>query len=353
MKVAIIGAFGVGNIGDEAMLTTTIEKLRKQSKNVKISVFARAPEKVKRLYGIEAYRPYNLKALFTVDKLILSGGFLYSPKITYLILAFALLCIMLKKKVEFYAVGILDSSFTTNISTIDYLLLRKMFTLVTNHTVSISVRNASSKSFLEKIGVKKPIYVVNDPTFDLKPESSERADEILEREGVKKDRLLVGLSLMKYYWDDQINEKIKFSICQFIDWLAKNFDAEVIFIPMCKHRYFSPQRDQILAEEIHQILKNKDHMKILHGNYMPQEIKAIIKEMGVLIGMRYHAIVFASSMHIPLIAISYAPKINDFLNTINSQAKILDARKLEYESLKESFQTTLKKRRILNHAKND
>lgn len=341
MKIAILGAFGVGNIGDEAVLTATIDKIKKQSNNVKISVLTRAPEEVKKLYGIDAYRPYNLKALFTVDKLVLSGGFLYSPRITFLILALTLLYIVMRKKVEFYAVGILDSSFTNNISSVTYSLLTRMFLLATKNAVSISVRNASSKSLLQKIGVRRPVNIEKDPTFDLKPASPERAYEILKREGIKKDRLLVGLSLMIYPWDDKVNEGVKRSICEFIDRVAKNFDAEVIFIPMCKHKHFLLEKDHILAEEIRKLIENKDHMKILHGNYTPQEVKAIIREMDVFIGMRYHSIVFASSVHTPLIAISYAPKTKDFLKAHNSQAKILDARKIDYESLKEAFQTTI------------
>lgn len=54
----------------------------------------------------------------------------------------------------------------------------------------------------------------------------------------------------------------------------------------------------------------------MNEKYNTEEFLSIIGNFDLLIGMRLHALVFAAVMQTPLLAISYDPKVDSFVNAI-------------------------------------
>ena len=79
------------------------------------------------------------------------------------------------------------------------------------------------------------------------------------------------------------------------------------------------------------IIRNK--VVLLKGDYSTEEFLSVIGSFRLLIGMRLHALIFAAVMKVPLLAISYDPKVDSFLKAIGSEAagtvETLDAGKVE------------------------
>ena len=79
------------------------------------------------------------------------------------------------------------------------------------------------------------------------------------------------------------------------------------------------------------LISNK--VVLLKGDYSTEEFLSVIGSFRLLIGMRLHALIFAAVMKVPLLAISYDPKVDSFLKAIGTEAagtvETLDAGKVE------------------------
>ena len=51
----------------------------------------------------------------------------------------------------------------------------------------------------------------------------------------------------------------------------------------------------------------------------PQQMLAEVGRCDLLIGMRLHSLIYAASQEVPLVGISYDPKIDQFLHRLNMQ----------------------------------
>ena len=77
-RILIIGAYGVGNLGDEAILAGTLNSLKANQDPTKneITVLSRNPTETIRIHKIFARRR-NLIDLFKSNEIIIGGGELF------------------------------------------------------------------------------------------------------------------------------------------------------------------------------------------------------------------------------------------------------------------------------------
>ena len=339
-SIVIIGNYGFGNLGDEAMLTGILDRLRKDISNAEFTVFSYDPEETKKVYNVSACYLMSFRVLLELikaDVVIIGSGSLLNTPVGYLknrmcryVIISALLAELFRKKVVFYAIGIETFDFITRI----------MLPIIMKWADKISVRTPHSKSILKALGVRRNIHVTPDPSLELDPIKDEKAQKLLREEGVNLDKFLVGLNL-RYIGDKQTDKRLMGVITQFVDWLVEAYDAEIVFIPMCKNKYRRLEFDPFFAEEVYKLVKYKERMKILKKQYTPQETMGIIGQMNLLIGTRLHSQIFAYKLGIPLIGIVYSGKNTAFLEMIGQRDGI-EFSEVSFEKLREIMKKKIK-----------
>ena len=99
-KILIAGAYGVGNLGDEAILAGTLNlmKVNLDLSENEIIVFSRNPKETRKTHNIESRRR-NLIDLLRSDEVLIGGGELFQSlgnmAVKYSVLG--LMCKMLRK----------------------------------------------------------------------------------------------------------------------------------------------------------------------------------------------------------------------------------------------------------------
>jgi polysaccharide pyruvyl transferase WcaK-like protein len=321
-RIIIYGAYGGGNVGDEATLDVLIERLRRAMPEVELSVFSFDPGETERLHGVQACRP-SLKALVKTDTLIIED----LDSLAKFLAGF--LTRMLRKRVIYYAVGVPKLSFG----------MKLMIPLAMNGTM-VYVRDLYSKKMLERYHLKHGILVIPDPALELKPLEKSKCNQLLEKEGIDVNRFLVGLSL-RYSRNTQLNERVKQIMVCIVDWLVEERDAEIVFIPMCKHKLERTEKDNMFGEELRLMVNRRERFRILDNLNSPREVKGIFGLMDVCIGMRLHSAVFAYSMGVPYIGLitdccGYDEKITAFMRRFCNQSPI-DVNHVDTQFLKQKI----------------
>ncbi|KJS81351.1 MAG: hypothetical protein JM58_17140 [Peptococcaceae bacterium BICA1-8] len=327
-RVVISGYYGFNNAGDEAVLYSIISSLKKQSVDIEITVLSNNPEQTAKLYNVQAINRWKLtnilKAIKNSDLLISGGGSLLQDVTSkngilyYLgVIFFAKL---LRTPVLVYSQGIGPVKMKRN---------RRLTAFILNMVNSITVRDESSKKDLEEMGVKKDIVVSADPVLGFSPEEIkiEKGWELLERVGVNiNDGKILGISVRP--WN---TAGANFTaIAEACDRLVAK-DWQIVFIPM----HF-PEDIQASREVVNQM---KEKAFLLKENYLPSEVFSIYKAVDVVLGMRLHALIMAAVVEKPLVAISYDPKVNRFMDLLDID-QIMDINDLKCQKILDLVQNT-------------
>ena len=306
MNILISGYYGSRNGGDEAMLASMLEVLRDEIFDLQVSVISIDPEHTKRRHNVDAVpRPdifAIIKKIRAADMLISGGGSLLqnvtSGRSLYYYLAIIFFALAFGKKVMLYAQGI---------GPIRGTFARWLTNFIVNRVDLITVRDRGSLEELSRLKISRPkIFCTADSVLAIKPAPLDAGKKILAKNSVSGEKF-VGVAIR--HWIDC--ENFYRELAAALDRLSDELDAKIIFLPM-------KFPDDIKSSRAVAALMKTD-CAVLADEFTTQEFLSLVGCMDVLIGVRLHALIFAGVMGVPMVGISYDPKIERFLDSIGEK----------------------------------
>lgn len=307
-KILISGYYGFHNIGDEAVLRCVTEQVRDVISDVELTILSNDPEDTREKYHVNSIprmSPWQvLRALWRTDMLISGGGSLLQDvtsrfSILYY-LSIIFVALLLRKPVYIYSQGIGPIRGKYNRWITGWILKRVQV---------IAVRDTQSARLLEQIGVPKDhITVTTDPVLRLEKGDMAQGREILKKSGVDPDsgRLIVGWAVKS--GDDAYLREIVRSI----RYLKETCNADSVLIP------FHFEQDAKCIEQLRQQLG--DDAYYVTEKQLIDEMLSLIGNLDLLVGVRLHSLIYAAVCGVPMIGISYDPKIDAFLGSITQKS---------------------------------
>lgn len=316
--IIISGYYGLGNSGDEALLKSIVDNLRSLDPSVSITALSGDAEYTRKTYGINTVNRFSpfavLRELMRGKLLISGGGSLIQDATSTKSLIYYLTIIgaakLLGLKVMLYANGLGPIS-DKNVPKV---------TRVLNKVDLITLRENISMNEIRRCKITKPrVEVTADPAFLLKPCSDERADELLKSFGAA-DRPLVAISVREW---KSAGERFEDEIALTADRLSRD-GCFPLFIPM------QLSRDLEISRRI--AGKMSFPSAIADREIHVGEMLGLIGRCRMVIGMRLHVLIFASSVNVPMLGIIYDPKIRGTMDYMN-QHRYIEVEKATADAL--------------------
>jgi len=298
--VLLSGYYGFGNVGDEAILASTIESLRQKEPDIEISVLSANPRETSRTHAVESYARMSLKevvsAILSSDLIVFGGGSLLQDDTSFRSLAYYLSIIFasraLGKPVVIYANGI---------GPIRSLAGRLLTRLALSLTKRVTVRDPESEKLLKRMGVRKPVRVTADPAFLLSPSSPERCDEILRDAGVSGESRIAWLALRPGKAPDRFYSSFTPAIS-----LLRSRGYEPCLLVM-------QERDKELVLVINGALsRNGQRPAPSVAGVSPRDALGLLQRGSFCLGMRLHTLILAARGAVPFMGVEIDPKIGAF-----------------------------------------
>jgi len=213
--------------------------------------------------------------------------------------------------------------------------LSKMLTrFVLNRVDLITTRERLSIDVLKSLKIKTLAYVTSDYALLVDGKPSDVGYDLLSRKGVtKNNKIRIGVNLQNwkpgffysFMFDNTYQRNIFYrnSVLEALEKLLEKIDTIIVFFPLFLH----PNKgDQELAKSIMNHFKKpqSDRVFFLTENYSPEQLKAMIGTMDIFISTRFHGTVFATSMLVPTISISFLQKTRGFMEMIGLKEWDLD-----------------------------
>lgn len=304
-RVLISGAYGADNIGDEAMLHTIIAQLRDIEPDIGICVVTRAPEDAKRLYGVDAVFTFDVLSLLRemkkADLFISGGGNLIQNVTSRRSLWYYLNTLSAAKRrkcrVLMYGCGIGPLSGEGD---------RRRAAGILNDCVDcITLREEESALLLNELGVTKPETLVTaDLVLSLEPAPENEVLDFMQTCGMEPDGQYAGFGLRPW---PGLETKLD-TLASAVRYTYETLGLTPVFLSM-NYNFDRPTADKVaqLAGVPCILLPRIDR---------PDMALGILGKMKLTAAMRLHAVLMSASLGVPVVGISYDPKVSAFTNHI-------------------------------------
>ena len=304
--VIICGAYGMGNAGDEAILEAIIREMRAIDPAMPITVLTRDPEGTRVRFGVRTIHTLNifgfLRAARQTALYINGGGSLIQDVTSRRSLWFYLFTIRAAKRlgcrVLMYGCGIGPVLYKGDIR-----LTRR----VLNRCVdAITLREPDSMAQLEKFGVTAPeIILASDPALTLPPAPEAEIDAVMSESGADPQGRYLCFALRR--WPGFMEKAPAFSAAA--RYGHEKYGLTPLFLSI-NHRNDSDAAKAVIAG------LSETPYRALPGPLPPELAIGVISRMEIVVSMRLHGLIFAAGRGVPLVGVSYDPKVTAFLRCV-------------------------------------
>lgn len=304
--VVVSGYYGFGNLGDESLLDIIASSLAQEIPGVKIAALTKNPRADAPRTGLKCVSRFHVPKVWRVlgkSRLLISGGgSLLQDKTSKRSLSYYAWVIraagMQKTKTAVLANGIGPISYPFN---------KRLTAKVVSCADEVSVRDSDSRNELIRIGVQPDkIRVSADPAFLIRPADDEAVAKTMAKLGVTGGFFAVSVRpLGKPEEDSAENECVIREIAAACEEITEKYGLTPVIIPM------QEVQDGKICESLYGRLKSRGAVMYRPAN--APELIGVLKHAEMVMSMRLHLVIFASSAGVPVIGLSYDPKVNSML----------------------------------------
>ena len=306
--VVICGAYGMGNSGDEAILDAIVAEMRAIDPLMPLTVMTRDPAGASARLGLTAVHTFNFPRFLAVMRrralYINGGGSLIQDVTSRRSLWYYLFTLRAAKrlgcKVMMYGCGIGPVKRPGGV---------ERTRRVRNSCVdAITLREPDSIEELARFGVTKPeIILASDPALTLPSAPAEEVDAALEAAGAAPGGKYICFALR--LWPGFGEKAGVFAAAA--RHAHEAYGLTPVFLPI--NHLDDGQAAALVAEK----LGDTPHV-LLPGPMSSALVIGLMSRMQVVVSMRLHGLIFAAGQGVPLIGVSYDPKVTAFLRCVDA-----------------------------------
>ena len=318
------------NMGDLAIITATVEALRREVPGSRIIMFSDDPAHTESLYeGVTALR-FSLgayvRAVREADLVVVGGGTVFADATS--------MAIQVNTSAVYLARWLGTPAVLYGVATGRMRWASRRLARGALKRVNLAfLRDAES---LDELGPIAPpslkLEVTGDVAFSLRaPESAL----------VRDNRVVIAPRRLFHYNDTRLPfavrrrlrllpsgydaklDLFKSLLAEVADHLVENHGCEVVFLPMYSaigpsrglsgflKKEFS-SRDDRTCQDIHEKMAHKDDARVLLTD-RPREVLSLIASSRMLIGVPLHSLILAHVAETPMVGLAYQGKVDRFM----------------------------------------
>ena len=317
-KIAALGYYGFGNLGDEAVLSGIRTALGKTLGATDFLALSACPQETTVMHTVRSADRWRLRDLPAVlkgtDLFILGGGSLLqdatSAKSVLWYGVAALLARRACRRVLWWSQGI---------GPLRQPISRLMVAFAANQADALTVRDEKSGALLKEIGVRGSIETVADAAFALSAPTAFSAlpeSALVALRPWKNDVLIRRMVGREFA--GEITARTGGTVSAFPMHLPDDADFAA--------RYFA---------DASAVQQESWQFKTL------AQTLGVFSAARIVVAMRLHALIFAARCGVPFVAIAYDPKVESFAEKCGQQDTLISVESLNRENFAAALEKAL------------
>ena len=291
MNFLINGYFGYQNAGDEAVLAAMVAHLRVLDSSAAFTATSGDPQHTRKMHGINAIGRQNPRELLGAIRkcdVFLSGGGSLVQDVTSVRNAVYYTTLLRTAK----TMGKPTMVYAQGVGPLTQPLSRKVARAAFQGAKIVTVRDGDSAKLLREIGVTRAVEITADPVWDLSSAEG----------GVRSAEWIAALRS----WPGQEEDALPRLVA------ALRSEAKAAGVAL---RFLNMQTgvDDVLLRP----LVRPEELLDTSG-WHPRRIIERLQSAERVLAMRLHALIFAASVGVPVVAFDYDPKVKALANIIGA-----------------------------------
>jgi colanic acid/amylovoran biosynthesis protein len=198
----------------------------------------------------------------------------------------------------------------------------RMVAFVLKRMTLILLREDTSVALLARLGVTYNVSRAIDSGFLLR---SNRAVDVRQLYHIPAGKLLIGVTVRSWL-EGAAQTRYEKAIAQSLDQLVRDANAYVLFIPQVTAT--KGDDDRIVSRRVQNFMRHTGATTLIDDAPDHYRIKAIYDNLDILLGTRFHSVIFSLTSYVPVLAIEYEHKTSGIMRDLQLEGwvvKIEDA----------------------------
>lgn len=322
----LLGYYGFGNMGDDALLMSVIKNIRAYIPSLQIAVLSHNSDRMRNKLSslnIDTFNRFNpfsfLKILKTSKYLIFGGGTLLQDNTSTKSLLYYLF--MIKCAVKY---GVRVILYANGIGPIRKEKNRCRIEKILPDISLITARDKQSYDYIKSLNCKPNIYLTADEALTT---SCGVCGDGLSAELLDSGFVCVSIRKWKAINDGKYTEYIS---C--VSEFCKNNGLGILFIVMEKNN------DEAITNKMSKIVDVPFQILLINEKMSSEELTGIMSQAKLTVSVRLHSLIFSACSNVPMIGLAYDPKVSAFMHLAGVSDKyIIDVDEGSNSKLKEAL----------------
>jgi len=175
----------------------------------------------------------------------------------------------------------------------------------------VLTREQKTVNILAGLSARFPISPSVDSGFLFK--TADRTN-IRRQLHVGTHKLLVGITVRRWL-DARRQAAYEQAMAETVDYLVSHHQAAVVFIPQVTSS-LGGDDDRVTAQKVYARITHKNQVHCLSEQYTHQQIKSLYDGLDLIIGTRFHSVIFSLTSLVPALAIEYEHKTSGIMHDL-------------------------------------
>lgn len=211
-------------------------------------------------------------------------------------------------------------------------LEEQMVAFVLKRMTLILLREDTSRALLTSMGVTANVSRAIDSGFLLR--STEKVD-IRREYTIPARKLLVGVTVRSWLKGEAQTAYEK-AVASSLDALIETAKAHVIFIPQVTAS--KGDDDRLVSNRVYDFMRHKRASTVINDTPDHHRIKSLYDNLDILLGTRFHSVIFSLTSYVPVLAIEYEHKTSGIMRDLKLEGWVVKIEEATAENLTKNLQ---------------
>lgn len=202
----------------------------------------------------------------------------------------------------------------------------------------IMLREDTSLALLASLGVTHNVIRAIDSGFLL---NSQQKIDIRKKYHIAANNLLVGVTV-RAWLAGEAQTRYELAVAKALDDLVDTYNVWVIFIPQVTAG--KGDDDRVVSRRVRDFMQHTNATTLINDAPDHHQIKALYDNLDLLLGTRFHSVIFSLTSLVPVLAIEYEHKTSGIMRDLGLQQWVIKIEDVDNHILNKQLQALVSQR---------